>query len=111
MNRSSYALALLLVVVSAVVSALISSGITVAQSSRSQQTSGLTTVVQKWEYEIVSGTPMILTRRSQSSVVLSNPIARLNALGQQGYEVAGFMATSNENGEQIFTVLLKRAKP
>jgi hypothetical protein len=102
MNKKLYVAALFIVIISMLAGALISSAIVTAQSSRSQPAAGqASSNISKWEYEIVSGNPAFA----------STPIGRLNYLGQQGYEVVGFTATGDQNGNQLFTALLRRVKP
>jgi hypothetical protein len=102
MSRRQYAFTLAMVIISAVVSTLISSGMVAAKSSQSQpatvQTPG---GVPKWEYQIVFGGP------KNGGYAISE----LNRLSEQGYEVAGYSTTADESGRQSFSVLLRRARP
>ncbi|HTG15722.1 MAG TPA: hypothetical protein VK747_10685 [Blastocatellia bacterium] len=101
MNKNLYVAALLIMIVSMLAGALVSSAIVTAQSSRSQTAAGqASSNMPKWEYEIVLGNP----------TYVNTSISRLNQLGQQGYEVVGFTATGDQNGNQLFTVLLRRVK-
>jgi hypothetical protein len=84
-----------------VIGAVISSGITAAQSNRLQNVNMQSTQAsQRWEYQIVFGGAKNGAEAQKE----------LNRLGDQGYEVAGYSTSTDENGKQNFSILLKRAK-
>jgi hypothetical protein len=102
MSKKQYAFTLALVIASALVSTLISSAMVTAKSTQSQPAIVQTTGgAQKWEYQIVFGGP------KNGSYAISE----LNKFAEQGYEVAGYSTTSDAEGRQSFSVLLKRARP
>jgi len=102
MNKRQLALTFVLMIISAVVGALISSGRAVAESSNSGRAAEhIPGSGPKWEYQIVFGGP------KNGGFAISE----LNKLGEQGYEVAGYSTTADADGRQSFSVLLKRPKP
>lgn len=102
MNKRQYALTFALMIISAIVGAMISSGMVAAGSSKPELTGGTVTVNgPKWEYQIVFGGP------KNGGFAISE----LNKLGEQGFEVAGYSTTADADGRQSFSVLLRRPKP
>lgn len=101
MRGRQYLLALAMMLLGTAIGAFISGGMTAAQSSRLQQanTPG-DQGPKKWEYQIVFGG----VRNGAEAQ------REINRLGDQGYEVAGYGTSADENGKQNFSVLLKRAK-
>jgi hypothetical protein len=101
MRNRHYLFAVALLLLGTLIGALISGGMTAAQSKRSQQvTTQSTQASQRWEYQIVFG----------GAKNGGEAQRELNRLGEQGYEVAGYGASADENGKQNFSVLLKREK-
>jgi hypothetical protein len=88
-----------LMIISGLLGAILSSAIASAQSNPPQQTNSSSPAsVQKWDYRFIRNDPGTAEKD-------------LQALGNQGYEVAGFAATADEAGRPIVNVLLRRARP
>src|SRR5882672_9584784 len=93
-TRKQYLFVLMLMIVSSLLGAILSGAIAKAQSNRTQQTTQVTTPIQKWEYKLVQGVPQVVNNG-------------LEFFGNQGFEVAGF-ATADPSGYGGVSVLLKR---
>jgi hypothetical protein len=90
-------------IISGLLGGILSSAIASEQANRPQQTNSSSPAsVQKWDYRFIRNYPETAEGDLQ---------ADLQALGNQGFEVAGFAAAADGGGRQIVNVLLRRAKP
>jgi hypothetical protein len=88
-----------MMIISGLLGGILSSAIPSAQANRPQQTNSSSPAsVQKWDYRFIRNDPGTAERD-------------LQALGNQGFEVAGFAATEDGGARPIVNVLLRRARP
>jgi hypothetical protein len=97
MNKKQYVLIIILMAVSALVGALVSSGIVSAQSTRAQQLPAALSGAPKWDYQLLSGAPNDINNELKSA----NPT---------DWEVVGFAATAVEGEKPKVNLLVRRPR-